>query len=76
MGMNPAVNPTEGLSYVRAAALASAPPEEQWLVRSLWPRSAVGILGGHPKLGLCRYRHKQLHAASRIMPRRCGQMLC
>ena len=54
MGMNPAVNPTEGLSYVRAAALASAPPEEQWLVRSLWPRSAVGILGGHPKSCLCR----------------------
>lgn len=41
--------PCEPLAFVRAAALASSPPEEKWLVRPLWPRSAVGILGGSPK---------------------------
>jgi hypothetical protein len=39
----------EPLPFVRAAALASAAPEEHWLVRPLWPKAAVGILGGSPK---------------------------
>jgi hypothetical protein len=37
------------LPVVRAAHLADTAAQEQWLVRSLWGRAAVGILGGAPK---------------------------
>jgi len=36
---------------VQAAELATAPPEDRWLVRDLWTRTGVGIIGGQPKLG-------------------------
>ena len=41
-----AITPLETL---RAAQLEHQPPEHQWLIRALWGRSAVGILGGPPK---------------------------
>ena len=39
------------LQIVRAADLAQAQPDAQWLVREVWGRSSVGIIGGQPKLG-------------------------
>jgi hypothetical protein len=33
----------------RANELESHPPEQQWLIESIWTRSAVGIIGGAPK---------------------------
>jgi AAA domain len=39
----------ETLSTTRAADLADIFDAQQWLVSSLWGRSAVGILGGAPK---------------------------
>lgn len=36
---------------VQAAELATAAPEARWLVRELWTRTGVGIIGGQPKLG-------------------------
>jgi hypothetical protein len=55
---------------VRPAHLLDAiAPEQRWLIEGLWAAQAVGILGGEPKCCLCRARHKQHHAASRIMPR-------
>jgi hypothetical protein len=37
------------LQIVRAAELAEAQPDAQWLVREVWGRSSVGIVGGQPK---------------------------
>lgn len=37
------------LPTCRAGDLAAQTPAQQWLIQSLWPRGAVGILGGHPK---------------------------
>jgi hypothetical protein len=34
---------------VRAADLDTPPAEERWLVQKLWPRHAVGVVGGRPK---------------------------
>jgi hypothetical protein len=33
----------------RANELESQPPEQQWLIESIWTRGAVGIIGGAPK---------------------------
>jgi hypothetical protein len=52
-----------------AHLLDTLAPEQRWLIEGLWAAQAVGILGGEPKCCLCRARHKQHHAASRIMPR-------
>jgi hypothetical protein len=41
----------ERLPVARAADLDVSPPEAQWLVRPLWGRAAVGVIGGQPKLG-------------------------
>jgi len=43
--------PIEPLPIVRAADLDAAPPEAQWLVRDIWGKAAVGIIGGAPKVG-------------------------
>lgn len=40
-----------GLPVVRACELAEEPAEAQWLVRHVWVRHGVGIIGGQPKLG-------------------------
>jgi len=37
------------LPIVRAADLDEAAPEARWLVRDIWGRQAVGIVGGPPK---------------------------
>jgi hypothetical protein len=39
----------EPLKTVRAAEIEPATEEERWLIESLWPDSAVGVLGGQPK---------------------------
>ena len=39
------------LPVALAAQLAAHQPETQWLVRPLWGRAAVGVIGGQPKLG-------------------------
>ena len=41
----------ETLPYVQAAQIDVAPPEARWLIRQVWARSGVGIVGGQPKLG-------------------------
>lgn len=40
----------QSLPVSRAAELAPEPPERRWLIRSLWAREGVGILGGPPKV--------------------------
>jgi hypothetical protein len=62
----------ERLPVVRAGELEIQPPEQRWLFEGLWGRTAIGLIGGAPKCCLCRARHKQHHAASRVMPRRSG----
>ena len=49
--MSVAVAPATGeqLPVLRAGELAVEQPEERWLIRSLWAREAVGIIGGPPK---------------------------
>lgn len=43
-------NPSPGtLPVLRAGDLDRQPPEQRWLIRSLWMRAAVGIVGGAPK---------------------------
>ena len=37
------------LPVLRAGAIAAEPPADHWLIRSLWGRAAVGIIGGAPK---------------------------
>lgn len=46
-----AVDTDELLPVARAADLDASTPQTQWLVRPLWTRAAVGIIGGQPKLG-------------------------
>ena len=41
----------ETLPYVQAAQIEAAPPEARWLIRHVWARAGVGIVGGQPKLG-------------------------
>ena len=65
----PTSPPTTLLPVARAADLDPRPPERRWLIDGLWGDQAVGIVGGEPKCCLCRARHKQHHAASRVMPR-------
>ena len=55
-----------------AHELDVCPEERRWLIEGLWAAEAVGIVGGEPKCCLCRARHKQHYAASRIMPRPVG----
>lgn len=43
-----ATSPAE-LPVVRAAALASLPVEDRWLIETLWAQSGVGVIGGTPK---------------------------
>ncbi len=66
---------TNPLPLCRAAELAVQSNSEHWLIRSLWGYAAVGIIGGAPKCGLCRARHKPHYPASRIMPRDTGMGL-
>jgi len=61
--------PHEPFATRHVAEVPPQPPQQQWLIEDLWLAQGVGILGGNPKVGLCRARHKKLHAASRIMPR-------
>ena len=37
------------LPVLQAAALAQEQPESRWLIESIWPADAVGVIGGHPK---------------------------
>lgn len=39
----------ERLPIVRPADVAPQAPEERWLLRDLWLRAAVGVIGGPPK---------------------------
>jgi hypothetical protein len=39
----------EPLETRRAAELDRQPPDHQWLIRELWGRTSVGIVGGAPK---------------------------
>ena len=39
----------EPLPVVNAAQLKESPPEQHWLIESLWPLAGVGLVGGHPK---------------------------
>lgn len=40
---------TEPLEILRAADIHIAPEDARWLVRDVWARAAVGIVGGAPK---------------------------
>lgn len=46
-----AVDAQDRLPVALAADLDVVSPHDQWLVRPLWTRAAVGIIGGQPKLG-------------------------
>ena len=46
-----AVDAQDLLPVALAADLDVVSPQDQWLVRPLWTRAAVGIIGGQPKLG-------------------------
>lgn len=46
MALNDALPP---LPVVPVAQLDIQPPDQQWLIRQLWGRAAVGIIGGAPK---------------------------
>lgn len=37
------------LTILKVSDISSRPPEQQWLIRPLWGRTAVGIIGGAPK---------------------------
>ena len=39
----------ETLPVQRVGELESQPPDQAWLIRSVWAKSAVGIIGGPPK---------------------------
>ena len=39
----------EPLPVCRASELESQPPGQEWLIESIWARSAVGVIGGAPK---------------------------
>jgi len=39
----------ELLPVVRAHQLEEQPPEQRWLIDSLWPAEGVGVIGAHPK---------------------------
>jgi len=67
--------PGRPLPVTRAADLDPHPPEQRWLIEDLWADEAVGIVGGEPKCCLCRARHKQHHAASRVVPRCVGSFV-
>lgn len=41
--------PVELLPVVRVGDIPLTPPTDHWLIRSLWARGAVGIIGGAPK---------------------------
>jgi hypothetical protein len=43
------VNTIIPFDVVQACALAEQPPENSWLIETLWGAQAVGILGGQPK---------------------------
>jgi len=46
-----AVTADELLPVARAADLDEPSPDTEWLIRPLWTRASVGIIGGQPKLG-------------------------
>lgn len=46
MGLNPTPLP-----MCRAHELELRPPEQNWLIQSIWAQGAVGIIGGAPKCG-------------------------
>jgi hypothetical protein len=41
--------PSNCLRVIQAGKLDPQPPEERWLIRSLWGRTAVGFLAGPAK---------------------------
>lgn len=41
----------EPLPIHQVGELPSDPPERRWLIRDLWARSALGLIGGAPKCG-------------------------
>ena len=41
----------KSLPVIQVAALAEEAPDQRWLVEALWPAAAVGVVGGHPKVG-------------------------
>jgi hypothetical protein len=43
------VSPSLPLPTIRIGEVSQPPEERRWLVRSLWPAAAVGIIGGAPK---------------------------
>lgn len=45
----PAAAAAAMLPVVRASELDQSVPEDRWLVHKLWPRHAVGVVGGRPK---------------------------
>lgn len=47
------------LPTLLAHRLAERPQQCQWLIDQLWGDEAVGIVGGEPKVCLCRARYKQ-----------------
>ena len=44
-----APTPSDCLPFVRADQLAHTPPEERWLIESLWADQGVGVIGGSAK---------------------------
>lgn len=45
------IQANQTLPFVRASELELEPPDQHWLIEGLWGRSAIGIIGGTPKLG-------------------------
>lgn len=43
------MRPIEPLPVQRVSDLETEPPERHWLIRDLWGRSAIGLIGGAPK---------------------------
>jgi len=66
---HPSRKPVQPFDTLPAAALSARTAPLAWLADGLFLKAGAGILGGAPKSCLCRARHKQLYAASRIMPR-------
>jgi hypothetical protein len=39
------------LPVQQVAQLEAQPPEQRWLIRSIWSRAAIGLVAGSPKMG-------------------------
>jgi len=49
MGSSTPQTPVTPLPVTRACDLPVQAPEHRWLIRDLWAREGVGLIGGHPK---------------------------